>query len=126
LGPFGPFRYSTKVEAKLAELVPLTQKFAKPSHVGICLQRTHPIHSNGLKTDVFERFGPFRYCTKLDVKLAELVPLTHKFAKRSRIEMFRNEWTRSTPMDPKLMFRGVLDRFVTAQKLMQNRPNWCH
>jgi hypothetical protein len=26
-------------------------------------------------------FGPFRYCTKVDAKLAELVPLTHKFAK---------------------------------------------
>jgi hypothetical protein len=27
------------------------------------------------------RFGPFRYCMKVDAKLAELEPLTHKFAK---------------------------------------------
>jgi hypothetical protein len=27
------------------------------------------------------RFGPFRYCTKVDAKLAKLAPLTHKFAK---------------------------------------------
>jgi hypothetical protein len=27
------------------------------------------------------RFGPFGYCKKVDAKLAELVPLTHKFAK---------------------------------------------
>jgi hypothetical protein len=27
------------------------------------------------------RFGPFRYCMKVDAKLAELVLLTNKFAK---------------------------------------------
>jgi hypothetical protein len=27
------------------------------------------------------RFGPFRYCTKVDAELAEQVPLTHKFTK---------------------------------------------
>jgi hypothetical protein len=44
-------------------------------------QRAHAIHSIGPKTHVLGRFGPFRYCTKVDAKLAELVPLTHKFAK---------------------------------------------
>jgi hypothetical protein len=44
-------------------------------------QRTHPIHSIGQKTHVLGHFDPFRYCTKVDAKLAELVPLTHKFAK---------------------------------------------
>jgi hypothetical protein len=57
---------------------------------------------------------------KVDAKLAELVPLTHKFAKQSRVGIFRNELTRSTPLDPKLMFWGVWDRFVAVQKLMQN------
>jgi hypothetical protein len=38
--------------------------------------------------------------------------------------MFHNERTRSTPLDPKHIFRGVSDRFMTAQKSMQNRPNW--
>jgi hypothetical protein len=69
------------------------------------------------------RLGPFRYYTKIDAKLAELVPLSHKFSKQSRIGIFRNERTRSTPFDPKLMFWGVLDRFVTAQNSMQNWPN---
>jgi hypothetical protein len=41
------------------------------------------------------RFKPFRYCTKVDEKLAELVPLTHKFAKQSRAEIFRNKRTHS-------------------------------
>jgi hypothetical protein len=44
-------------------------------------QRAHPIHSIGAKTHILGRFGPFCYCTKLDAKLAELAPLTHKFAK---------------------------------------------
>jgi hypothetical protein len=51
----------------------------------------HLIHSIGRKTHVLGRFGPFRYCTKVNAKLAELVPLTHKFAKQSRVGIFRNE-----------------------------------
>ena len=38
----------------------------------------------------------FRYCTKLGAKRAELV------LPRSRIRIFHNELTRSTPLDPKL------------------------
>jgi hypothetical protein len=87
------------------------------------MQRTHVIHSIGPKTHILERFEPFRYCTKVDAKLAELVPLTHKFAKQSRIRIFHYERTRSNPLDPKLMFWSVPDRFVTARKSMQNLPN---
>jgi hypothetical protein len=39
------------------------------------------------------RFGPFRYYKKVDAKLAELAPLTHKFTKRSCVGSFRNERT---------------------------------
>jgi hypothetical protein len=60
---------------------------------------------------------------KVDAKLAELVPLSHKFAKQICAGLFRNECTRSTPFDRKLMFCGVSGRFVTARKLMQNWPN---
>jgi hypothetical protein len=74
----------------------------------------HPIHSIGPKTHVVRRFGPFRYYTKVDEKLAELVPLTHKFAKRSYVGKFRNERTCSTQLDPKLMFLCIPDRFVIA------------
>ena len=49
--------------------------------------------------------GPFGCFTKLGAKRAELV---QKFVKRSRIGIFRNERTRSTPLDPKLMFWCVL------------------
>jgi hypothetical protein len=44
----------------------------------------------------------------------------------SRVGIFRNERTRSTPFDSKLMFWCVSDRFITAQKSMQNWPNCCH
>jgi hypothetical protein len=87
-------------------------------------RRTHLIHSIGTKTHILGRFEPFRNCTKLDAKLAELAPLTHKFAKRSCVGSFHNEHTRSTPFDPKLMFWGVSDHFVTSRNSMQNWPNW--
>jgi hypothetical protein len=45
--------------------------------------------------------GPFGCLTKLGAKWTELV---QKFVPRSRIGIFRNECTRSTPLDPKLMF----------------------
>ena len=53
---------------------------------------------------VWVHFGLFRYCTKLGAKGADLVQLMQKFVPRSRIRIFRNEHTRSTPLDPKLMF----------------------
>jgi hypothetical protein len=63
---------------------------------------------------------------KVDAKLAELMPLTHKFAKESRVRIFRNERTRSTPLDAKLIFWGVPYRFVATQKSMQNLTNSRH
>src|SRR6185437_1371916 len=45
--------------------------------------------------------GPFGCVMKLVAKCAELV---QKFVPRSRVKIFRNEGTRSTPLDPKLMF----------------------
>jgi hypothetical protein len=87
-------------------------------------QGTHLIHSIGPKTNVLGHLGPFRYYTKVDTKLAELVPLTHKFGKRSYGGKFCNERPRSTLLDPKVMFLGVSNHFVTARKSMQNWPNW--
>ena len=45
--------------------------------------------------------GPFGCLTKLGAKRAELV---QKIVPRSRVGIFRNERTRSTPLDPKLTF----------------------
>ena len=47
---------------------------------------------------------PFRYCTKLAAKRAKLVQLMQMFMPRCRTRIFRIERSRSTPLDPKLMF----------------------
>ena len=49
--------------------------------------------------------GPFGCLTKLGAERAELV---QKFVPRSRVGIFRNESTRSSPLDPKLTFWCVL------------------
>ena len=48
--------------------------------------------------------GPLGCLTKLAAKRAELV---QKFVPRSRVGIFRNECTRSTPLYPKLVFWGI-------------------
>ena len=45
---------------------------------------------------------------KLDAKQGELVQLMHKLVPRSHIEIFRNEHTPSTLLDPNVMFQYVL------------------
>jgi hypothetical protein len=113
-----------KVDAKLAELAPLMRKFAKRSCVGIfCNERTKSTPSDP-KLNVLGRFGPLRYCTKVDAKPAELVPLAHKFAKQSRVRFFCNEHTRSTPLDPKLILanRSLLNK-VASKFLATNAPD---
>ena len=58
--------------------------------------------------------GSFDCLTKLGAKRAELV---QKFVPRSRVGIFRTKRTRSTPLDPKLMFWCVsyyLGAFLTV------------
>ena len=71
--------------------------------------------------------GPFGWLTKLDAKQAELV---QKFVTGSRVGIFRNERTRSTPLDPELkmlvrfvLFGCIWDRLVTLRNSVQNGPN---
>jgi hypothetical protein len=54
---------------------------------------------------------------KVDGKLTELVPLSHKFAKQSRVAIFRNERNRSTPFDQKL----IIWPFLTVSLLHETR-----
>ena len=83
------------------------------------LQRMHPIHPIGPKTQVlvcFVLFGCildlFRYCTKLGVERIELVQLMKKFVPRDCIRFFRNERTRSSPLDAKLMIGAFCSVWV--------------
>ena len=55
-------------------------------------------------SQVWLHLGLFHYCMELGAKRAELVQLMQKFMPRSGIGIFRDERTRSTPMDPKLLF----------------------
>src|SRR6185437_16106285 len=50
---------------------------------------------------------PFRYCMKLRAKRAKLLQLMQKFVPRRLIRNFCNERSRSTPLDPKLMFWSI-------------------
>jgi hypothetical protein len=49
---------------------------------------------------VWVHLGSYHYCIKLVAKRAELVQLMQIFMPRSRVVIFRNERTRSTPLDP--------------------------
>ena len=104
----GPFGCLTKLGAKRAELV---QKFVKRSRIGFfrneCTRSTplDPILMFWCIHTIWVHSGPFGCLTKLHAKQAELV---QKFVPRSRVGIFRNERTRSTPLDPKLMFLCIL------------------
>jgi hypothetical protein len=87
-------------------------------------QKRHLIHPIWTQTHVLGHFGPFRYCQNFGTKRAELERSMHSFVQQSRVGIFRNERTQSTPLDPKLIFCGVLDHFVTAWNFVQNVPNW--
>ena len=103
-----PFGCLTKLVAKRAELV---QKFVPRNRVGIFQNertRSTPLDPKLTFWCVFHTIwvqsGLFGCLTKLGAQRAELV---QKFVPRSRVGMFRNERTRTTPLDPKLMFLCV-------------------
>jgi hypothetical protein len=66
-----------KVDAKRAELVPLT----------------HPIHSIGPKTHVLGCFALFCCCTKVGAKQAELVQLTTSLLNEVASKIFATNTT---------------------------------
>jgi len=101
----GPLGCCTKLGAKRAELV---QKFVPRSRVGIF--RTESTRSTPLDPELtfwcvsyyLSAFGiiwlPYKTLRKTGGSFL------HKFVPRSRVGIFRKERTRSTPLDPKLMF----------------------
>ena len=107
---FGLFRCLTILGSKRAELLKLMQKFKPQSCVRIiCNKSTLSMPSSlnscfGAFHSVWVHLGLFHYCMKLGAKLAEMVQLMQKFAPQSCVRIFRNECTRSTPLDTKLMF----------------------
>ena len=113
-----------KLGAKWAELV---QKFVKRSRIGILRnERTRSTPLDRIMTfwcvrTIWVHSGLFGFLTKLGAKQAEL---GQKFVRRSRVGIFRNECTRSTPLDPKLMFwcdSYYLGAFGTVWLLYETR-----
>ena len=104
LGAFGTVWMPYEIGAKQAELV---QKFVPRSRVGIfhneCTQSTplDPKLMFGALRTIWVHSGLFGCFTKLGGKRAELV---QKFVPRTCVEIFRNQRTLSTPLDPKLTF----------------------
>ena len=99
-----PFGCITKLGAKRADLV---QTFVPRSRVGIFHNertRSTPLDPKLTFWCVSFHSGAFGTVWlpyELGAKCAELV---QKFVPRSRVGIFLNERTRSTPLDPKLMF----------------------
>src|SRR6185312_12707292 len=100
----GPFGCLMKLGAKRDELV---QKLVPRSRVGIFRnERTRSTQLDpklpffAFRT-IWGHSVSFGCLTKLGAKRAELV---QKFVPRSRVGIFRNEHTRSYPLDPKLPF----------------------
>ena len=81
---------------------------------------------------VWVHLGSFCYSMKLDAKQGELVQLMQKFVQRCLVRIFRNERSRSTPLDPKLIFGAFLSVWVHLEpfryctKLGAKAPNWCN
>jgi len=135
---FGPFRYCTKLGTKRAKLVQLMQKFVQRCLVRIFRNERSDPHYWTLNScfDVFLSFWVhlelFRYCTKLAAKHAKLVQLMQKFVPRCLVRIFCNERSRSTLLDPKLMFwcvsfrSGAFGPFLYCTKFGAKAPNWCN
>ena len=87
-------RTSAKVHATKSRLIFFATNAPDPPHwtLNLCF---------GAIRTIWEHFRPFGCRTKIDAKRDELV---QKFVPRSCFRIFRNERTRSTPLDPKLMF----------------------
>ena len=100
----GPFGCLTNLGGKHAELV---QMFEPRSRVRVFRNertRSTPLDPKltfGAFHTIWAHSGPFGCLPKLAGKRAELVQM---FVPRSRVRIFRNERTRSTPFVPKLTF----------------------
>jgi len=125
-----PFGYCTKLGAKWANLVQLKQKFVPQSLVrnsqNECSRSTYWTLSSCFHAflSIWVHLGPFRYHTKLKAKRAKLVQLMQKFVPWCPVRIFHNEHSRSTPLDPKLMFWYIsfrLGAFGTISLLHKTR-----
>ena len=105
LGAFGLLSCLMELKAKRSELV---QKFVPRSRVGVFRDertRTTPMEPELMFWCISYHLGPLGFLNKLGAKHSELV---QKFMPRSCVGILRNVRTRSTPLDPILLFCCVL------------------
>ena len=104
----GPFGYLTKLGAKRAELV---QKFVPRSRVGIFHNertRSIPVDPKLMFWWVLFYLGAWRTIWLRYETRCKTGRTSAKVHARSRVGIFRSEFTRSNPLDPKLKFWCVL------------------
>jgi len=83
----------------------------------------------GAFLSVWGHLEPFCYRMKLAAKRAKLVQVMQKFVPRCLVRSFCNERSRSTPLDPKLMFGCVSlhsGAFGTVSLLHETRCKWAN
>src|SRR6185436_15075834 len=99
----GPFGCLTKIGAKRAELVRSCHEVVSEFFATNAPDPTHwTLNCRfGAFRTIWVHSGSFGWLTKLGAKRDELV---QKFVPRSRVGIFRNKCTRSTPLAPKLPF----------------------
>src|SRR6185312_15570766 len=98
------------------------QNFSKPTHPILQLDPKLRFSCVSFRLGAF---GTIMLLHKLDAKRAKLVQLMPKFVPRCLVRNFRNERSRSTPLEPKLMFWCVsfyLGAFGTVSLLHET---WC-
>jgi len=131
LGAFGTVSLLHETRCKWANLVQLMQEFVPQSLVRISRSDAPDPHNWTLNScfgaflSVRVHFGPFRYCTKLGAKRAELVQLMQKFVQRCLVRIFRNERSQSAPLDPKLKFWFVSFRLGLFWTVSLLHKTWC-
>ena len=125
------FHYCTKLGAKQAELLQLMQKFGRRSRIGhFCNEHTWstPLALNSCFSEfrwVWVRLESFCYCKKHGAIWADLVQLVKKFVPQSRVGIFCNERTRSTPLDHNLRFWYVSWCLSAFWIVSLQHKTWC-
>ena len=137
MGAFGTVSLLHETRCKWANLVQLMLEFVPQSLVRI--SRNRRTRSTQLDPELrfpcvsfrLGAFGTIMLLRKLDAKRAKLVQLMQKFVPRC-LRNFHNERSRSTPLDPKLIFGAFLsvcvhlEPFRYCTKLGANGPTWCN
>jgi hypothetical protein len=69
--------------------------------------------------------GPLHYHTKVEAKQAKLVQLMQKFVPRCIVRIFRNKFSRATPLDLKLLFWCISFRLGAFGTVLLLQETYC-